>query len=140
MENFESNDNGYNKAQVNDFVDYVIKKTEDNIYTIKNLQEEIKYLHGEIERYRRIEDNLNYAKENNERIITELKEVAKKEAELLLNEAKNNANRIVNDALIKAEKIELQKTALENNIKAMKKKIRNNLLQQLDMVEDIEIL
>ncbi len=140
MDNFNSDNNGYNKNQVNDFVDYVIKKTEDNIYTITKLQEEVIRLQDELGKYKLREENYNYANKNNEKLNYELKEVARKEADLIINEAKNNANRIVNDALLKAEKADLQKMALENNIKTIKKKLRSNLLQQLDMVEDIEIL
>lgn len=140
MDNFNSDNNGYNKNQVNEFVDYVIKKTEENIYTITKLQDEVIRLQNELNKYKLREENYNYANNNNEKLNYELKEVARKEAELIISEAKNNANRIINDALLKAEKAEMQKVSLENNIKIIKKKIRNNLLQQLDMVEEIEIL
>ena len=44
MEHFSSDGLGYNKSEVNEFVDYVIKKTEENIYTIKSQLDEIKRL------------------------------------------------------------------------------------------------
>ena len=43
MENF-SGEYGYNKGEINTFVDYVIKRTEDNILTINRLNEEINAL------------------------------------------------------------------------------------------------
>jgi len=58
----------------------------------------------------------------------------------IVQEAKDNANKIVNDALLKARKIEIEKEALNKSIKLYKKKIRNTLIEQLEMIEDIEIL
>lgn len=140
MDNFNSVTNGYNKQQVNDFIDYVIKKTEQNVLTIKSQQEEIQKLRQEVERLKNVEYNMNFVNFNNEKICNELKEMAKKEADLIVNEAKNNANNIVNDALMKAQKLELQKQAINVNIKECKNKLRSNLLQQLDKIDEIEFL
>lgn len=133
MDNFNSSEFGYNKKEVNDFVDYVIKKTEENILTIKNQNDEIK----------RLKDELNYYKKTSfsmEEFSNQKKDIAIKEASLILQEAKDNANKIVNDALLKAQKIELEKDALNKSIKLYKKKIRNALIEQLELLEDIEIL
>ena len=56
MDNFTNVQDGYNKRQVNDFVDYVIKKTEENILTIKKQKEEIEHLKRENERLKKLED------------------------------------------------------------------------------------
>jgi len=133
MEHFNSDTLGYNKTEVNEFVDYVIKKTEENIYTIKNQLDEIKRLTDELNRYKEIESSL--LKSHDDRIT-----LAEKEANLILTEAKDNANRIVNDALIKAQKIEMEKQTFETNLKIIKKKVRNNLLEQLNRLEEIETL
>ena len=133
MDHFNSGPDGYNKTQVNEFVDYVIEKTEEHVATIRSQQDEIKRLYEELDKYKRLENTMNYA--NNE-----IKELAKKQADLILNEAKDNANKIVNDALIKSQKQEMEQLAFTNNVKIMKKKIRNTLLEQLNNLEEIEIL
>ena len=140
MDNFNSVTNGYNKQQVNDFIDYVIKKTEQNVLTIKSQQEEIQKLRQEIEHLKNVEYNMNFVHFNNEKLCNELREVAKKEADLIISEAKNNANSIVNDALVKAQKLELQKETVNANIKECRNKLRTNLLQQLDKIDEIEFL
>lgn len=132
MDNFNEEHFGYKKEEVNEFVDYVIKKTEENIFTIKNQKDEIERLTNELEEYKRL--YLSSFKINNPSYLSE------KEASLIIKEAKDNASRIVNDALIKAEKIENQKELLNKSIKMYKKKIRNTLMEQLDILEDIEIL
>lgn len=140
MNNLNDDNYKYDKLQVKEMIDYAIKKIEDNIYTIKSQQDEIKRLEKEIENYRSISYRLPYDRDNQEQVNRELRENARKEAELIVNEAKNNANKIVNDALIRTEKIEMQKQLLENNVKLAKKKIRNVLIQQMDLVEEIEVL
>lgn len=133
MERFNSGDFGYNKNEVNEFVDYVIKKTEENIYTIKNQLDEIKRLQDELDRYKNIESALLKASDDK-------KTLAEKEAKLIIDEAKDNANRIINDALLKSQKIEMERQAFESNLKIIKKKIRNNLIEQLNRIEEIETL
>ena len=76
MEHFNSDALGYNKTEVNEFVDYVIKKTEENIYTIKSQLDEIKRLTDELERYKNLESAL--LKANDDKIS-----VAEKEANLI---------------------------------------------------------
>lgn len=132
MDNFNEERLGYRKEEVNEFVDYVIKKTEENISTIKSQKDEILRLTNEVEEYKRL--YLANFKINNPSYLSE------KEADLIIKEAKDNASRIVNDALIKAEKIENQKELLNKSIKMYKKKIRSTLMEQLDILEDIEIL
>ena len=133
MDHFNSSGLGYDKNEVNEFVDYVIKKTEENVKTIKNQYEEIKSLKEELEKYKKIESSMNYINE-------EKRLLAEKEANMIISEAKDNANKIVNDALIKSQKLNMEREVLESNIKLLKKKIRNNLLEQLNLVEDIETL
>lgn len=140
MDNFNSGLNNYDKKQVNDFIDYVIKKTEQNVLTIKSQQDEIARLKKEIERLKDVEYNANFVSFNNEKICNELKELAKKEADYIINEAKNNANKIINEALMKAEKIEMQKQNINIQIKDCKNRLRSNLLQQLEKIDEIEFL
>ncbi len=132
MDNFNEERLGYRKEEVNEFVDYVIKKTEENISTIKSQKEEIARLTNELEEYKRL--YLVNSKMNNPSYYSE------KEADLIIKEAKDNASRIVNSALLKAEKIENQKEILNKSIRMYKKKIRSTLMEQLDILEDIEIL
>ena len=101
----------YDKEEIKEILDYAIRKIEQNISTIKDQQIEIDRLKKELEISRNIPYNYNYEKE--EQIKKELKENAKKEAELIINEARNNANKIINDALIETQKLDMKKEMLE---------------------------
>ncbi len=140
MDNFNQAQMGYDKKEVNEFVDYVIKKTEENIDTIKSQNEEIKRLNLELEKYKKMESSYQYLNSQTEYTTTEIKRLAEQQADLIVKEAKDNASRIVNDALIKAQKIQNDKELLNKNIVICKKKIRNALMEQLDLIEEIEML
>lgn len=140
MDNFNQSQMGYDKKEVNEFVDYVIKKTEENIDTIKSQNEEIRRLNLELERYKKLESSYQYLNTQTEYTTTEIKRLAEQQADLIIKEAKDNASKIVNNALIKAQKIQNDKELLNKNITICKKKIRNALMEQLDLIEEIEIL
>ena len=128
----------YDKEEIKEILDYAIRKIEQNISTIKDQQIEIDRLKKELEISRNIPYNYNYEKE--EQIKKELKENAKKEAELIINEARNNADKIINDALIETQKLDMKKEMLEKNIKQLKSKVREVLTKQFELIDEIEIL
>ena len=76
---FSNNNSGYSKAEVNEFVDYVIKKTEDNILTIKKQKEEIEYLRKENSELKANYSN-NYGNAT-EKLANDIKETARYEAD-----------------------------------------------------------
>ena len=128
----------YDKEEIKEILDYAIRKIEQNISTIKDQQIEIDRLKKELEKAHNMSYNYNYEKE--EQIRKELKENAKKEAELIINEARNNANKIINDALIETQKLDMKKEMLEKNIKQLKSKVREVLTKQFELIDEIEIL
>jgi cell division initiation protein len=69
-----------------------------------------------------------------------MRDLAKQERNLILQEAKNNANIIINDAISKSSKIEFQANMLRRNIISFKRKLKVNLEEQLKLVDDIEIV
>ena len=140
MNNFSNvQSGGYDRKEVNDFVDYVIKKTEENILTIRRQQEEIEYLKAENEKLSKLENSYMYIQNEIENRANEIKANAKYEAELIIREAKDNASNIVNNALLKSEKILSDKERLNNTLKIYKRKVRAALLEQLEIIDDIEV-
>lgn len=140
MDSSQKKDIEFKKEDISDFVDYVIKKTEENIVTIKSQKEEIARLQDELLAYKRLENSYYQLNKKAEDAISEMKSLAKKEAEMIINEAKDNANKIVNDALIKTQEVKKQQEDLNKIVFAYKKKLRNMLVQQLEEIEDIELL
>lgn len=140
MEKFRYEANGYNRSQVNQFVDEVITQTEGIITKCKEQRNEIEKLKQELSHYRNIETSLKDAIIRAEEAGDNIKRMAREESEMIITDAKHNASRIVNEALLKAEKIEVQSERLENNIKIFKRKLKLIIEQQMAVVEEIEVL
>jgi len=140
VEKFSREQDGYNKEEVNKFIDDVIVQTEAVINRVKTQQDEIKSLKKELEHYKKIEETLKSALLNAEKASNDIKKNAIEESKIIVMDAKRNASHIVNEALLKAEKIEIKADTLERNIITFKRKLKLIVEQQLAVVEDIEEL
>ncbi len=139
MKRFSIVERGYDIDEVNRFIDIVISRleklnAENTSYLAKIDSLNKKINENNIVDTTKMERALLAIQDTSDRI----KELAKKEASLTLDEAKNNANSIVHEALIKAEKTEQERMLLEKNIKVYKEKIKNILLSQLKLADDLD--
>ena len=140
MDKFSYEENGYNREEVNKFIDNVIVQTEAVINRVKSQQDEIKSLQKELEHYKAIEDTLKSALLNAEKASYDIKKNAIEESKLIVMDAKRNASHIVNDALLRADKIESRADMLERNIVTFKRKLKLIINQQQSVIEDIDEL
>ena len=145
MEKFTKTLRGYDPNEVNAFIDQIIKHVEHMVNDIKvkntqisNLEEENEKLKHKLEQYERMEATLNRAIIMAERTSEQIKLTAHQESETILNDAKRNANRIVNDALLRAEKTEMEADMLRRNVTIFKRRLKEIIETQLEMVNDIE--
>ena len=67
-----------------------------------------------------------------------MREVAKEEASIIVEEAKNNANSIIHEALVKSEKIEQDRMLLEKNMKIYKERIKSLIEAELKIADDLD--
>lgn len=140
MEKFSYESNGYNRSEVNRFVEEVIKQTEGIISKCKEQKNEIEELRQELKHYKNMETSLKDAIIRAEEAGDNIKRLAREESNMIVTDAKHNASRIVNEALLKAEKIEYKSQLVENNMKIFKRKLKLIMEQQMAVVEEIEIL
>ena len=140
MDKFNYEANGYNRAEVNKFVDDVIKETEGIIQQCRKQKDTITLLSDKLAHYEQLEDALKQSFIQAQKTTDNMKQLAQEEADSLIHNSKNNASRIVNEALLKAEKIENAADLLEKNMKIFKRKLRIIVEQQMAVVEEIETL
>lgn len=138
MKKFERSLNGYNIQQVNAFVDDVVDKVDDMINRMKQKDMEIERLRDELDHYKRMDATLNRAVVIAEEAASKYRETSLSESDLIVTEAKKNANRIINDALMKAEHIEEESARLRRNIITYKRRIKNLIEQQADIIDDLD--
>ena len=140
MEKFSYETNGYNRDEVNKFINDVIVQTENIVSRCRKQRDEIESLKKELEHYRNLEKSLNMAILKAEETGDNIKRMARNEAEMIIGDAKGNASRIVNESLLRAEKIENRADLLERNMKIFKRKLKVIMEQQMAVVEEIEVL
>lgn len=139
---------GYNKNEVNEFVNNVTNEYESMLDKLKKTNEEIKKLRednsklqGELEQYKNIEGTLRrtlvLAEESNQTI----RKSANDESQVILEDAKKNASRIINDALLKAQKIQDDADNIKRDTIVYRNRVMNIIKEQkelLDKYDDIE--
>lgn len=148
MEKFSRSIRGYDKEEVNAFLDKVISQVEHMVAELKAkdqriselelIENEYNVLKEKIKHYENMEETLNKAIIMAQRTSDQIKVAAHKESEIILEEARKNANRIVNEALLRAEKTEYEANMLRRNINIFKRRLKSLIESQLEMVEDIE--
>jgi len=157
MEKFNRTLRGYDPEEVNDFLDEVIGKVEklvadidDKNELLREKDEKIKELEDalnesdklkdKIDSYERMENTLTQAIFMAQKTSDQLKTSAHKESEIILDDAKKNASRIVNEALMRAEKIENEAENTKKNIIILKRRLKNIIESQLQIIDDIDDL
>ncbi len=138
MKKFDTVFRGYNKAQVQRFLDDVIKNYELLLDKSKKTEEENQLLKEQLAYYQRIEDTMNRAIYTAESAGDQIKSSARREANTLINEARRNANRIINDALLKAERAQNHADQLKRNTNILKRRLRQIIENQLEVIEEMD--
>ncbi len=155
MEKFTKTAYGYDPNEVNRFLDNIIKQVSKMVNLIKEKDEAIRLrdqkilelqkmiaktngMREKIAQYERMESTLNKAIIMAQKTSDQIKQNAYRESEMLVENAKKNASRIVNEALMEAEKAEIEANRIRRNIIVYKRKLKDLLQAQLDMIEDIE--
>lgn len=148
MEKFSRTLRGYDPEEVNQFFDKVInqvevivaesKKKDQKIAELTKYEVENANLKSRLEQYEKMEATLNRALVMAQKTSEQIKLSAHDESEALLDDAKRNANRIVNEALLKAEKAEQQANALKRNINIFKRRVRDIVEAQLEVVNELD--
>lgn len=138
MKKFTTAINGYDKAEVNNFVLQVTEEYESMLNKLKERDAEISRLEEQLAYFQNLESTLNRAVLMAEDSSTQMKKVARDEAKNIIDEAKKNASYIVNDALMKASKTEAEADKLRRSIKIYKARIKEAIEEQLIIVDDVE--
>lgn len=137
MKRFSIVENGYDVDEVNRFIDIVIGRLEklnaDNTTLAAKLEKLSKEENKSMDSHK-LEKALLAIQETSDRY----RDVAKQEADIIIEEAKNNANSIVHEALVKSAQIEQQRMLLEKNMKIYKERITGLIETQLKIAEDLD--
>lgn len=148
MEKFNRTLRGYDPEEVNAFLDKVIvqveamikdsKDKDAKLASLSQLQAENEELKRKLEQYERMEQSLNSTIILAQKTADQVRVAAQRESDIIVTDAKKNANRIVNEALMDADKTEREAEMLRHNITVFKRRLRDIISNQLEVVDDIE--
>lgn len=138
MKKFSTSLSGYNKLEVNSFVNEVTSEYENLLAKLKEQDNEIATLKDELEKYKNMESTLNRAIVVAEDASNQIKRVAREEGKGIIEDAKRNASRIVNDALLKADRIEADAENLKRRVVVFKRRLQNVVDEQQVFIDSIK--
>lgn len=99
---------------------------------------DISVMKAKLEQYTRMEETLQNAIVMAQKTSDQMRLAAHQEREAIIEEARKNANRIINEALLESEKAERDALMVRRNVNVFKRKLKDILETQLEIVNDIE--
>lgn len=100
--------------------------------------QDIMILKTKLDQYEKMENTLQNAILMSQKTCEQMELSAYNEREIIIEEAKKNANRIINEALLEAEKAERDAASIRRNVNVFKRRLKDILETQLDVINDIE--
>ena len=126
---------GYDEDEVNEFLDQIIKDYESVIRENKELGNQLIAMQERLDHFSNIEETLSKTIIVAQEAADELKNNAKKEAQLIIKEYEKNADRIINDALGKSRKIALEVEELKKQASIYRTRFRSLVEAQLELLK-----
>ena len=129
--------NGYNVEEVDEFLDEITADYEKAYKQSTELKVRVDELERSLVHYKTIEDTLQNTLVMAQSTAEEVKEVARKQAEQIIQEAEGNARKAVDDL---GQEIIMKKKELEDIKKQFdvyKAKMESLLISQLELLKDI---
>ena len=98
QQKFKTRIRGFDVREVDAFLEQVANVFESLHRTHKGMQEEVRRLEIEIQGYRKREETFKRALLNSQKVLDQMKDNARKSAELIIAEAEVKAEKILNNA------------------------------------------
>ncbi len=125
---------GYDEDEVNEFLDQVIKDYEGMIRDNKDLQNQLLAVQERLDHFANLEETLSKTIIVAQEAADEVKNNAKKEAQLIIKESEKNADRIINESLSKARKISMEVEELKKQASIYRTRFRTLVEAQLELL------
>jgi cell division initiation protein len=119
--------NGYNRRQVRDFLEKVSAQLEDSIRENQALREEIAKREKRIEELQVAENELKRTVLAAERIGNEMKQNAKREAEIMIKQAELMKDNMIRDAEMRMKEVRYDLARLEKEHQIFREQFRGML-------------
>lgn len=140
MNNFSYEANGYNKKEVNDFIDNVIVNIEKLVKKCNDYEKNINLLTKELNSYKSKEKELGESLIRATEISHTIRENALRERDSMLSSINEEKDKILKDAYQKLQDVELKRLTIIQNIQIYKEKLSFILKEQEKYLREIDII
>lgn len=138
MKRFSVVENGYDINEVNRFIDVVIKRLEQLDNEAKEYREKLEDANKKLNERKLEEDKINKALFAIQETTDRLKNLAKQEADMIIEDARRNANAIIHESLLEASQKQKETMQMQKNITVYKARVKSLLESQLKIIEDLD--
>lgn len=125
---------GYSEEEVDDFLDQVVQDFESLLRDNALLKEQLEDLQQKVDQYKQLESTLHNTLIVAQETADEVKESARKEAELIIREAGMKAEQIVQEANQRVRHSQAQLAAARRQAAAFRAQVRSLLESQLELL------
>jgi cell division initiation protein len=133
---FKHSFRGYHEDEVNEFLDEVVRDYEAILRENEQLKEQLSGVADRIEQYRKLEETLKNALVVAQNTAEEVKQAARREAELIVREAEAKAQQIVAESEQRVREHEERLQHLKREWDVFRARLRNLLQTQLDVLDE----
>jgi len=127
---------GFNEDEVDEFLDELGADYEAVIRERDALREQVDGLRRQLLQYKELEDNLQRALVVAQSTAEELRQSARKESELTVQEAQSRAQRLFEEAQAKTRALENDHRELEREVNVYRARVRSLLQSTMDLVDN----
>lgn len=138
MKRFSVVENGYDINEVNRFIDVVIKRLEQLDNEAKEYRKKLEDANKQLNEKKLEEDKINKALFAIQETTDRLKNLAKQEADMIIEDARRNANAIIHESLLEASQKQKETMQMQKNITVYKARVKSLLESQLKIIEDLD--
>jgi len=125
---------GYNVEEVDLFLDQLTRDYEGNLRELASQREQVQKLDDKLSHYYKLEQTLHGALMVAQETAEEVKNAARKEAQLIVKEAEVRAERLVEEAISKSRKMATEYTEVQKQAEIFRGRLRALLQAQLEMI------
>lgn len=126
---------GYDVEEVRAYLEALAEEFERLGEKERTAASEVVRLNTELESYQKLEQSLKVALANAQATLSEARESAKREADLLRREAEVQAARLVSEARAWVDSVKREVADLESRREALARKLKSILRSELDLID-----
>lgn len=125
---------GYSAEEVDDFLDQVTRDYEASLRELSAAREQIGKLEDKLAHYYKLEQTLHGALVVAQETAEEVKNSARKEAQLMIKEAEVRAEKIIEEAIAKSRKMAGEYQEVQKQAEIFRGRLKALLQAQMEMI------